>query len=551
MKLAPQYPYRHIKRLYPGEQDWRTVEEKRSDFFHPLFDVPPDAALDDWLFAYRHSLTHEEENEMRRMIQECGPEAVFPGLRSTDFQIKADAQQKYRRFQSYFGAWQLATDDRQGLHVSRAQLKQELDEELGGYAERCEQHDVIYHYLKKIDLKYPHYGLSKRAAKMHNCHRSGAAGVHASGKNIIAWDDKCEDSKLCPHSQYKETHRLVESYLPLVIDTLKASRRRRLYYTVLNPPNYAEDKLYEGKRELMEKTKQWTTHTASACPLVMGSHGKYKKKTKPFCLNDCLIGHMVVQEDPLGSNYDWNVHNNLLMLTEGQFDYDLARIWWNEIVFGCKADENKNAFIGFNLIEPTDDDVNEMGYWPAMEKAVRKAMFEIIKYVIATVAAKSLDNDGGAPPLTQWPASLFIEHVNANKSFKRTRSYGCLYAPDRKRWDAEDPEGRYHRFFQPARDRGFYELELDYVYLAFTDIPLNDRNKIRRVIRKPEVFDMSEVKWVGQVKYLDGDGVYCVDISAPNASQYVASLPGDNFFSSATKTDNFSHGPPSRPPPRH
>ena len=68
-----------------------------------------------------------------------------------------------------------------------------------------------------------------------------------------------------------------------------------------------------------------------------------------------------------------------------------------------------------------------------------RTVLELVKYATQPVPTKSAEKrvrrTSDAPAMTEWPAEQWIEWWRAQQRFRRTRSYGCLYALDETRWD--------------------------------------------------------------------------------------------------------------------
>lgn len=492
------------------------------------FDNLPQTVRDELIRRYGAIPDYSDYVELYDSLKAAGKglDIGLDDVHGLDYQDRQKELQRARRVLRVGGA------DFAASFGDRDQLSRDLDEMMEGYAVRVEKHKLLESYLDKISYPFPPESLRRKMRNMHDCHGAGIVGVRPDGGKVIAWDHKCNDTRMCPHAAWKESKRLIENYHAAILEELDRNAKNRLFYTVLTAPNTPEGSLIQGKRELFEQTKAWLKHDAPACPLVFDeARGKYLKDTKPFSMADCVRGSLVTQEDPAGANYQWHVHNNLILITQGQFDYALAREWWSEIIFGPgrdPRDNHKRAVLHFSPVE---------------RETLGKTLIEIIKYPVLTVGEKSLNSDT-APAMIHWPPSLFFEWYNANHGFRRTRSYGSLYAIERTRWNTRSSQERYDEFFQPARETRYPDLPLEYVQTRWQNIPEQDRAKLKRQMRNPDPFTLEGVRWVGNVLYLECLEGYYVDLSAPDGANNVPFTLGDNFFQKTGRTNNFGNGPP-------
>ncbi len=365
--------------------------------------------------------------------------------------------------------------------VEQGDLQTFMDEVRDGLNER-EHRKLIEHqiadYLTDVADATGRDDLRVVANQMSACRMSGTVGIVPGGGHVIAWDHKCGHVRLCPDESREETQRIAEFYQGPIVAFAKENPFHRIFYCVLTLPNYPAGGLAAGKREIFERYKALMKD--EACDNVRGS--------------------LVIQEDPLSKGEQWNIHLNAILLVSGRFDFKALREAW-----------------GYNLeISQVDPD------------QVMSAILELVKYSAQAVTAKSMDGEKtakGAPGLTDWPHDLFLEWYDAQKGFRRTRSYGGLYKIYSRKWNAlsdkeraqvlelaELPNQHWRRIRRYCR-RCWDEL--------FGDVAnARERERLKAKVRDAlvhgERLDLDQVQWCGAVKH--DEGGYTVDL-----------IPGDNF----------------------
>lgn len=351
-------------------------------------------------------------------------------------------------------------------------LRSAINDECQGWADRVCIEQEVADYVYQVGADNWRNDLRDKARSMYDCHRSGPIGVMPNGTRMIAWNHKCENVRLCPHAAREETQRLAEIYIEGIREWLAESPSRRVQYAVLTVPNYPAGALAEGKRELFTRFSSWR----SGIPAIAGA--------------------LVTQEDPLSARGDWNVHLNVLVMVDGAFDWKAAREAWG-------------ANIDFQTVNPG----NLMG-----------SVLELVKYATKLTATPSHpeqadwvgDRHDGAPALVQWPHARFLEWYDAQQGFRRTRSYGCLYAIDRRRWNAADAQARYDWL---ALARTYDEtLELNLIYDDWCDFDERTKTLLRSAMRHGERVSLDDVQWFGAVDWDAATRSFSVDL-----------IPGHNF----------------------
>lgn len=287
----------------------------------------------------------------------------------------------------------------------------EASKDLEGYLARRELEDDIAFYLESHGIYYD------LAQKLRACRRSGALGVRQDRKGeierVIAWDSKCGQTRLCPDEAREEQMRLAERYVPVIEKWKNEKRGRQVQYCVLTWPNIEPGRLEWAKREMYKQLSAWL-------------------KRKPC---ESVKGALCVQEDPLSSSGDWNVHINLVLLVDGRFDWGSARADWYKHTRALFAShEGAQAAFGGDF---------QVHFQDVTKGNLVKAVLELVKYAAKHVTGGRRAAYGGpgsveassggqgerapAPGLLEWPPERFSEWWEAGLGFRRTRSYGELF----------------------------------------------------------------------------------------------------------------------------
>jgi hypothetical protein len=266
---------------------------------------------------------------------------------------------------------------------------------------------------------YDEYKLRSYVDKMPECRTDGVLGMRADGRPVIHWKKKCNCLRLCPDEARQDQVRVIKQYVAAILAGKRAGLR--LYKIVLSPPNVPRGDLHEAKRDLF---RQWR----AVCRMM---------QHKEVALQG-IKGQLVIEEDPMGARGDWNVHLNIILLYDGWLDYTKFReLWPHQCDIKSEADMRKATIAtlkkrGVDTSELTDEEI------------LVHAVKECVKYPVQAVSEKSQvhadaasgwvldeyqDKDGKptAPPMTDWPEPAAMEWWDANKAFRRVRSYGCLY----------------------------------------------------------------------------------------------------------------------------
>ena len=226
--------------------------------------------------------------------------------------------------------------------------------------------------------------LHKIALRMYSCRTSGPFGIGPHGQIVVAWDEKCGQSKLCPDEARHEAQRLFDHYAQTIADAAKKGYRVYKLWPTL--PNYRAGRLREGMRHIFAR---WNKRIMRP---VKDGRNKFRIETS--------IG---ILETPLSKNRDWNVHLNCIVLTRGWLNYAALRKAW-----------------GFDIEIRQHSRFDEKGMYGLFN--------EMVKYSVRTVAEKSQDkarrHASEAPPFLDWTSAEIIEWYKANQRFRRTRAYG-------------------------------------------------------------------------------------------------------------------------------
>lgn len=311
---------------------------------------------------------------------------------------------------------------------------------------RCAEH-ALADYIDHVYVTTGAHELRNIPEKLRNCRMTGVVGRKPDGNYLVAWDQKCGYVRLCPDESREETQRLTQRYVPEIRNWLRESKGyRRCYYGVFTKPNYTTGTLREGKQALFDDFKDWL----KKMPMVKGA--------------------LVVQEDPLSADGNWNIHLNVILVTEGSFNWKEARAVWDANLEISRISED-------NLI---------------------KTCLELVKYSAQTVPTKSeekqLSGKSKAPAITEWPPEVFLEWWLAQLQFRRTRSYGCLFSIDKRRWENADIE-------QKARYLLDAKIHLINIDLNWSDFDEPQRRALKRAMIYGETLEMDLIDWIGQIKF--------------------------------------------------
>lgn len=450
-----------------------------------------------------------------RWLHNSPPGTRAPGhVQSAIDQLERHQQaEQYWDEQHQAGARRLSREEVQD-HLA------ELEGDLSGRAERRRAEQALAARIAEHAAELHRPDLDELSRSLAECRTEGVAGV-GEGGHQVAWDHKCGQVRLCPDESREETQRVAEWYVPAITEWVQAKATRRVFYVVFTEHNYRRGGLRGGKRHQFARFKDVMQGDVDASPVLWRTvvrNGEKVRETIPQRKRKLprfpgLKGALVIQEDPLSADREWNVHLNAFLLWEGPCDFKQLRQEWG-------------ANLHIRQIKPN---------------GLVKAVLEAVKYSAQIVPTKSADKlakrQTEAPAMTEWAAGEFAEWWDAQRGFRRLRSYGCLYALHRRKWDAARPERR-------AAWIKLTSLSYDLAQLAWADLMEPDRVQLRKAMEgrtaPKEPPDMAWVAAVGWDRH--GAGSYSVTL-----------IPGNNFGSSGAKTNRFGafEAPDWSPPPPH
>ena len=296
------------------------------------------------------------------------------------------------------------------------EVRSNIDATLPNRAERRNSEQLLADYIDGVGESHdPHgmYKLNDLSESLRNCRLNGAVGIRPGGGYVVAWDNKCSESRLCPDEAREETQRLVEKYHPAVMEWRnKKPGIRRIFYAVFTEHNYRVNSLEAGKKAQLERFKEIMNGKIDACPVEFHHRRPLVSRKRKLPRFPGLKGSLVIQEDPLSASDDWNIHLNAFLLWEGPCDWAQIRQEWGSNIHIAE-------------IKPED---------------LTKALLEAIKYSAQIVPTKSAEkkakHETEAPAMIEWPPLRWLEWWRAQKGFRRTRSYGRLYRIDPVESDA-------------------------------------------------------------------------------------------------------------------
>lgn len=351
----------------------------------------------------------------------------------------------------------------------------ELSPELAARAQRREAEHALADYLESKVLPVEP-SMARVINKARMCRTSGYCGW-LDGQATIAWDSKCGDVHLCPDESREETARLIRRYVEHMAGWIGASPLHRGFYAVLTWPNAPRGDLKVAKAAAFAHFARWL-------------------KKFPNCK-----GALVCQEDPLSAAHDWNVHLNVILLWSGRCNWEELREEWNH----------------WAHIQLLDKD------------GLTGTMRELVKYSAKLVRQERDkrapgDDDESAPPMVEWPPHVFLEWYAAQSCTRRVRSYGVLYAIERRRWTDASPARR-KEWIVAANTHGVSLGLLDTPQAEWSEFSDAERTALRKAISEGAQRDLAACQWVGKLEFRDG------------AYAAVSSIRG-----TSTKDDN-SHQP--------
>lgn len=305
-------------------------------------------------------------------------------------------------------------------------VRADVVERMGSMAKRRAAEREVSDYIRdKVLPEHWDTKLADLADAMRECRQSGVYGVyHPDNRAVFAWDVKCGCSKLCPHEAREETKRLSAHYLPLLMNQI--DQGNRVYYGVLTMPNVPRGELDKTQREIF---RLWNALCKKTTRVGNGRRVKLFPE---------ILGSLANVEAPQAADGSWNVHLNVILVTTNAgVKYEKLKHhwpWWFKF-FSMSQMRQKTE----ERLRGRGQDVSRL----STRDVLQHALLEVIKYPVQTVAEKSdkgrrgtwkddllgsvyYDHRGRrrAPPLVEWAPEAFAEWWQAQKRFRRTRSYG-------------------------------------------------------------------------------------------------------------------------------
>lgn len=287
------------------------------------------------------------------------------------------------------------------------ELYDAVEERGVGYLERARAREALAHYLRDtVAAAYPWvYQYRELADALQQARQHGLWGVGdralEDGNTLepnlaIEWTGRVGQVKLCPDDAREESARVAGVYVPRLEQLIKdGCEVRYCVFTFPNSPRgFLKADIYgiieHFKRAILLRRDDGTSATRFNDP----------KRTFGY-----IKGALATVEAPLSAKGEWNVHLNVMLVCSDRPDYKALRDAWGE---GIQA-EFKTVPLG----------------------AERAALRELVKYPLKAISLKSEEKAASgsrAPPVIEWPAEAFHEWWGAHKGFRRTRSWGLLYA---------------------------------------------------------------------------------------------------------------------------
>jgi hypothetical protein len=286
--------------------------------------------------------------------------------------------------------------------LDRARVRCAVADYLGG---------VVHPYALRHESPDVAAEVSQLACKLYDARPIGIYGLDwLEEAGHVQWSNRAGLVKLCPDDAREESQRSSRLYGERIAMLDEAGYVLRS--AVFTLPNFPRWHLAAGIDSIYEQFKR-TILYARTDGRVARSIRDPKRKFPD------LVGAWACLEAPLSARHEtdpsnaWNVHLNVLLvfkpsqLAHGMPDYGPIREAWGSIIH-------------WHTIPQGDRD------------AQRAALRELVKYPLQTVGEKSgrkhADGSSAAPPLICWPPDCFLEWWRAHKGFRRTRSWGMLYA---------------------------------------------------------------------------------------------------------------------------
>lgn len=306
-----------------------------------------------------------------------------------------------------------ATAQVRGPYFQKAlDLHAELTDKRGpGYLDRARTRHALANYLRHQVTPWAREHGEPDAAeyalladKLENARPWGVYGVDLEDESLaVEWMQRAGLVKLCPDDARDEGGRVARRYAPML--ELLQEEGLEVQFAVFTIPNVPAWHLGAGLDAIFNRFRREVLYARTDGRQARSIRDK--KRLFPE-----LVGALAVLEAPLSAKGDWNVHLNVLMVFDGRPDWKAYREAWG-------------ANVEFRRVPAGASDA---------------ALRELIKYPLKAVAQKSAEKARprrdrrtgeliqAAPPTIEWHPERFVEWWRAHKGFRRTRSWGVLYA---------------------------------------------------------------------------------------------------------------------------
>lgn len=282
-----------------------------------------------------------------------------------------------------------------------------MEERGEGYLDRARCRAATARYLRDRVVpafpwlrKYVGYADALEQARQHGLwgvgERCSDDGNTLEPALAVEWTGRVGQVKLCPDDAREESARVASRYVPELEKWIGAGCEVR--YCVFTFPNSPDGFLRADLEGIFK-------HFRNAILMRRADGSVAKRFTDPGRVFSYIKGALATVEAPRSSRGDWNVHLNVMLVCSSRPDYKALREAWGD---GVQAE--------FRTV-------------PA--GAERAALRELVKYPLKAISLKSeehADRGSRAPPVIEWPPEAFHEWWTAHTGFRRTRSWGVLYA---------------------------------------------------------------------------------------------------------------------------
>lgn len=309
-----------------------------------------------------------------------------------------------------------------------------------------------------------------KAEKLENAGKFGVWGVRElDGSVVVRLRDRSGLIMLDPAEARERTAELIERLVPLLVAC--ARNGLEIHKAVFSEPNIPAGSLKWGKDHLFRRfvsTILERDAKGQEIPrtLAVRHGGRWLEVDNAARKLPEIVAAFAVQEDPLAADeHHWNTHLNVILVVDpGQCSPLDRELWPEDPETGKpKPDPAANlagmfSYMKLRHVWGSAHQVQIRWLDPSIGSLTRQ-LLEVIKYPGKTVTEKSLEKfaagsaesgenrtppalelvcqeaqdapaDQGkprAPAMIDWPDARVLEWLDANKGFRRVRSWGCLY----------------------------------------------------------------------------------------------------------------------------